>query len=62
VRERAPTSFQIGEAHPAPLAHEEPVAPAHVEPAAVATESEAAAEETGPRRRGWWSKRILGKG
>ncbi|HLH97977.1 MAG TPA: Rne/Rng family ribonuclease [Xanthobacteraceae bacterium] len=62
VREPAPTSFHFGEAQPAPLPHPEPVAPVHVEPTPVVTESPAESEETSRPRRGWWSKRILGKG
>jgi ribonuclease E len=59
VREPAPTSFSFGGAANAPAA-----APAEPVPAAPpspegSTESEDAAR---PRRAGWWSKRVLGKG
>jgi ribonuclease E len=59
VREPAPTSFGFGGElsvpAPAPAAQAEPEPPA---PSSV-TESEDAAR---PRRAGWWSKRVLGKG
>jgi ribonuclease E len=58
VREPAPTSFSFGGSEfsasaPVVQAESEPPAPASV------TESEDAAR---PRRAGWWSKRVLGKG
>jgi ribonuclease E len=64
VREPAPTSFSFGGAFgtPAPVPVEpEPPAPASsVESSSErSTESEDAAR---PRRAGWWSKRVLGKG
>ena len=59
VREPAPTSFGFGgepsAPAPAPVAQPEPVPPS---PSSGA-ESE---DTTRPRRAGWWSKRVLGKG
>jgi ribonuclease E len=58
VREPAPTSFSFGSGElsaPTPAARPEPEQPAPSTPA----ESEEAAR---PRRAGWWSKRVLGKG
>ncbi|HWF97006.1 MAG TPA: Rne/Rng family ribonuclease [Xanthobacteraceae bacterium] len=57
VREPAPTSFSFGSeaSTPATVVHAEPEPPAP----ASNSESEDAAR---PRRAGWWSKRVLGKG
>ncbi len=57
VREPAPTSFSFGSeaSTPATVVHAEPEPPAP----ASSNESEDAAR---PRRAGWWSKRVLGKG
>jgi ribonuclease E len=57
VREPAPTSHSFGgeASTPVPAARAEPEPPAP----ASSTESEDAAR---PRRTGWWSKRVLGKG
>jgi ribonuclease E len=57
VREPAPTSFSFGGefSAPAPAAVVEPEQPAPPS----GTESE---DTTRPRRAGWWSKRVLGKG
>jgi ribonuclease E len=54
VREPAPTSFSFGgeSTVPAPAPQPEPPPPS--------TGSET--EEARPRRAGWWSKRVLGKG
>ncbi len=58
VREPAPTSMSFGSefSAPAPAARAEPEQPA---PPSDSTESE---DSTRPRRAGWWSKRVLGKG
>ena len=57
VREPAPTSFSFGSeaSTPATVVHAAPEPPAP----ASSNESEDAAR---PRRAGWWSKRVLGKG
>jgi hypothetical protein len=56
VREPAPGYFG-GHAAPAPLAQAEPEPPLVVESGNGESEDEAR-----PRRSGWWSKRVLGKG
>jgi ribonuclease E len=56
VREPAPTSFNFRSEIAAPK-------PEPVEPATPAPESSVEADEAArPRRAGWWSKRLLGKG
>jgi ribonuclease E len=54
VREPAPGYFHTA---PAPAAHAEPEPPAVIESGSGESEDEAR-----PRRSGWWSKRVLGKG
>jgi ribonuclease E len=64
VREPVPTSFSFGGASssPSPMpAEPEPAAPS----SSVESNSERSAESpdaAAPRRAGWWSKRVLGKG
>ncbi|HEY6257562.1 MAG TPA: Rne/Rng family ribonuclease [Xanthobacteraceae bacterium] len=60
VREPAPASFSFGGESkvPEPALHVEPEPPAPVS----STESAESDDEARPRRAGWWSKRVLGKG
>jgi ribonuclease E len=59
VREPAPTSFSFGSAFSGPA----PVPPAPPSNTESGTESSAESEDAAhPRRAGWWSKRVLGKG
>jgi ribonuclease E len=64
IREPAPTRFAFGAEHnsapaPATPAEAEPPAPESSPLPKGSPESE---DTTGPRRAGWWSKRLLGKG
>jgi ribonuclease E len=59
VREPAPTSFSFGGELSAPA----PAPAAHAEAEPLAPASGQESEDTArPRRAGWWSKRVLGKG
>jgi hypothetical protein len=59
VREPAPTSFSFGGAFSGPA----PVPPAPPSTSESSAESGAESEDSArPRRAGWWSKRVLGKG
>jgi ribonuclease E len=61
VREPAPTSFSFSGESGAPAPAPVPVLPA--EPEQPAQPDVTASEDTSrPRRAGWWSKRVLGKG
>jgi ribonuclease E len=55
VREPAPMSFGETSTAPAPAIPEPPPAPTVVS-------AEPAEEEARPRRAGWWSRRVFGKG
>jgi ribonuclease E len=57
VREPAPTSFGFSGEINAPM----PAAPAEPEQPAPSSSTESE-DTTRPRRAGWWSKRMLGKG
>jgi ribonuclease E len=59
VREAAPLSFGTVSSSPAPMPAAVPAPPAEPPPTAVDAESEDSAR---PRRAGWWSKRVFGKG
>jgi len=62
VREPAPTSFRFGGESSAPApAPELPVEPEQPAPSGD-TSSTDSEEANRPRRAGWWSKRVLGKG
>jgi ribonuclease E len=56
VREPVPTNFSFGEVSAPP-----PTAPLETEPPAPASSTESE-DATRPRRAGWWSKRVLGRG
>jgi hypothetical protein len=62
VREPVPTSFRFGGESSAPAgAPQLPVEPEQPAPSSD-TSSTDSEEANRPRRAGWWSKRVLGKG
>jgi ribonuclease E len=67
VRERAPVSFgtesSLPAAPPEPAyAPPAPPAPAVETPQPIVSSPTAGEEQAQPRRSGWWSRRVLGKG
>jgi hypothetical protein len=63
VREPAPTSFSFSGESSAPTPVPVPAQVLQAEPEQPAQPDVTASEDTArPRRAGWWSKRVLGKG